>query len=107
MVSNPSTASGEPSAKGASSVMIRPSRKAVTPSTPGWVRSASVAARMPDGELGAAVDEHFGSFDAFRKHFTAVALGIQGSGRSMLATAGDGRVLTSGPSAGDGRDDER
>jgi superoxide dismutase len=88
MVSNPSTASGEPSAKGASSVMIRPSRKAVTPSTPGWVRSASVAARMPDGELGAAVDEHFGSFDAFRKHFTAVALGIQGSGWStMLATA--------------------
>src|SRR5262249_4980102 len=43
------------------------------------------AGDKPDGELAAAIDEHFGSFDAFRKHFTANSLGIQGSGWSILA----------------------
>jgi len=38
----------------------------------------------PTGELAAAIDEFFGSFDAFRAHFTASALGIQGSGWSIL-----------------------
>lgn len=36
------------------------------------------------GELAAAIDEFFGSFDAFKAHFTASALGIQGSGWSIL-----------------------
>ena len=39
----------------------------------------------PDGELAAAIDEHFGSFDASRRHFAANALGVQGSGWSVLA----------------------
>ncbi len=39
----------------------------------------------PDGELAAAIAEHFGSFGGFRAHFTATALGIQGSGWSVLA----------------------
>ncbi len=39
----------------------------------------------PDGELAAAIDEYFGSFDGFRAHFTANALGVQGSGWSVLA----------------------
>ena len=39
----------------------------------------------PTGELGAAIDEFFGSFDAFQKHFAANAMGIQGSGWSILA----------------------
>jgi Fe-Mn family superoxide dismutase len=39
----------------------------------------------PVGELAAAIDEFFGSYDAFRAHFTAAALGIQGSGWAILA----------------------
>ena len=38
----------------------------------------------PDGELGAALTDQFGSFAAFQKHFTETALGIQGSGWSVL-----------------------
>lgn len=44
----------------------------------------SVAER-PEGELGAAVDEFFGSFENLQAQFTAVALGIQGSGWASLA----------------------
>ncbi|UBH06083.1 superoxide dismutase [Leucobacter sp. Psy1] len=39
----------------------------------------------PEGELAAAIDEFFGSFEKFQAHFTAVATGIQGSGWSVLA----------------------
>jgi superoxide dismutase, Fe-Mn family len=35
--------------------------------------------------LAAALTEGFGSPDGFRAHFTSAALGIQGSGWSMLA----------------------
>ena len=38
----------------------------------------------PDGELAAAIDDFFGSFDKFRAHFTAAALGVQGSGWAAL-----------------------
>jgi len=37
------------------------------------------------GELLAAIAEYFGSFDAFKAHFTAAAIGIQGSGWAYLA----------------------
>ncbi len=47
----------------------------------------------PDGELAAAIDEHFGSFEAFQKHFAAVALGIQGSGWAVLAWDSIGQKL--------------
>jgi Fe-Mn family superoxide dismutase len=50
-----------------------------------WQNLSPDGGDKPDGDLGAAVDEFFGSFDAFRKHFTANALGIQGSGWSILA----------------------
>ena len=39
----------------------------------------------PTGELAAAIDEFFGSFDKFREHFTNIALTIQGSGWAILA----------------------
>ena len=47
----------------------------------------------PDGELGAAIDDSFGSFDKFQAHFTASALGIQGSGWSILAWDSLGQKL--------------
>ena len=39
----------------------------------------------PDAELGAAIHDHFGSFDAYRGQFEATALGIQGSGWAITA----------------------
>ncbi|WP_016698092.1 superoxide dismutase [Actinoalloteichus spitiensis] len=50
-----------------------------------WPNLSPDGGDKPDGELGAAIDEFFGSFDGFRAHFTANALGIQGSGWSILA----------------------
>ena len=50
-----------------------------------WANMSPDGGDKPDGELAAAIDEHFGSFDGFRRHFTANALGVQGSGWSILA----------------------
>ena len=50
-----------------------------------WTNMAPGSGDRPDGELGAAIDEHFGSFDKFRAHFSAVAAGVQGSGWAILA----------------------
>ena len=49
----------------------------------------------PTGDLAAAIDDAFGSFDKFRAQFSAVANGIQGSGWAVLAydSLGD-RLLT-------------
>ena len=41
--------------------------------------------KVPEGELAAAIDEFFGSFEQFQAQFAAVAAGIQGSGWSVLA----------------------
>ncbi len=50
-----------------------------------WPNMSPDGGDKPDGELAAAIDQHFGSFDSFRKHFTANSLGVQGSGWSILA----------------------
>jgi Fe-Mn family superoxide dismutase len=50
-----------------------------------WRNMSPEGGDKPTGELAAAIDEFFGSFDAFRAHFTAAALGIQGSGWAILA----------------------
>ena len=50
-----------------------------------WPNMSPDGGDKPTGSLAAAIDEQFGSFDAFRAHFTAAALGIQGSGWSILA----------------------
>ena len=39
----------------------------------------------PEGELAAAIDEYFGSFEKFQAQFTQAALTIQGSGWAILA----------------------
>ena len=46
---------------------------------------ANTAPDRPSGELAAALDEYFGSFEAFQAHFTAAATGVQGSGWAVLA----------------------
>ncbi|GAA2892665.1 hypothetical protein GCM10010517_57160 [Streptosporangium fragile] len=45
----------------------------------------------PDGELGAAIDEHFGSFEAFQKQLTTATATVQGSGWGVLAREPLGR----------------
>ncbi|MGV2386530.1 MAG UNVERIFIED_CONTAM: superoxide dismutase [Thermobifida fusca] len=50
-----------------------------------WPNLSPDGGDKPEGELGAAIDDAFGSFDAFRAHFSAAATGIQGSGWAILA----------------------
>ena len=50
-----------------------------------WKNLSPEGGDKPEGELAAAIDNFFGSFDNFRDHFTAVATTIQGSGWAILA----------------------
>ncbi len=50
-----------------------------------WTNLSPDGGDTPTGDLAAAIDDQFGSFDAFQAHFTATALGVQGSGWSVLA----------------------
>jgi len=50
-----------------------------------WKNLSPDGGDKPDGELGAAIDDNFGSFDAYRAQFDATALGIQGSGWAITA----------------------
>ncbi|WP_067970538.1 superoxide dismutase [Nocardiopsis trehalosi] len=50
-----------------------------------WPNLSPDGGDKPEGELGAAIEDQFGSFDAFRAHFSAVATGVQGSGWAILA----------------------
>ena len=58
-----------------------------------WTNMSPDGGDKPTGELTSAIDEFFGSFDAFRAHFAAVALGIQGSGWTILAWESIGQKL--------------
>lgn len=58
-----------------------------------WENLSPEGGDKPTGELAAAIDEFFGSFDAFRAHFSAAALGIQGSGWAILAWESLGEKL--------------
>ena len=48
------------------------------------------------GNLLAAIDEYFGNFEAFKSHFSAAAVGIQGSGWAYLAWDALGNRLVIG-----------
>ena len=50
-----------------------------------WQNLSPEGGDKPTGELAAAIEDHFGSFDAFRDHFTAAATTIKGSGWAILA----------------------
>jgi Fe-Mn family superoxide dismutase len=49
-----------------------------------WPNMSPDGGDKPVGDLAAAIDDYFGSFDKFRAHFEANATAIQGSGWSML-----------------------
>ena len=49
-----------------------------------WKNMSPDGGGAPEGEVAAAIDEFFGSFDGFQKQFNEAANGIQGSGWSML-----------------------
>jgi len=49
-----------------------------------WKNLSPDGGDKPSGELAAAIDDSFGSFDAFQAHFTAAATTIQGSGWAIL-----------------------
>ena len=49
-----------------------------------WKNLAPNAPERPDGELAAAIDEYFGTFEGFRAQFSEAAKSIQGSGWGAL-----------------------
>ncbi len=49
-----------------------------------WKNMSPDGGGQPEGEVASAIEEFFGGFEAFQKHFNAVANGVQGSGWSML-----------------------
>ncbi|GAB7190066.1 superoxide dismutase [Kineococcus sp. NUM-3379] len=58
-----------------------------------WTNLSPDGGDAPTGELAAAIDEDFGSFEKFRAHFAAVAAGVQGSGWAILAWDSVGQRL--------------
>jgi len=50
-----------------------------------WKNLSPDGGDKPDGDLGAAIDEHFGSFDKFKAQLTAASNTVQGSGWGALA----------------------
>ncbi len=51
----------------------------------------------PDGDLAAAIDSAFGSFDEFKEQFEAAGVGQFGSGWAWLVLDGDSLAVTSTP----------
>ena len=58
-----------------------------------WPCMAPGAGGAPSGELAAAVDSAFGSFDAFRESFAKAAATRFGSGWAWLCAGGGGELL--------------
>jgi Fe-Mn family superoxide dismutase len=50
-----------------------------------WKNLSPDGGDKPDGELAAAIDEFFGTFDGFKAQLTEVSMTIQGSGWGALA----------------------
>jgi Fe-Mn family superoxide dismutase len=58
-----------------------------------WTNLSPDGGGRPDGELAAAIDEHFGSFEAFQAHFGQATTLAQGSGWGILSYEPLGRRL--------------
>jgi Fe-Mn family superoxide dismutase len=50
-----------------------------------WKNMSPQGGGTPNGGLGAALDQHFGSFDAFKSQLTSAAETVQGSGWGTLS----------------------
>ncbi|WP_353987836.1 superoxide dismutase [Ruicaihuangia caeni] len=50
-----------------------------------WTNMSPDGGDKPTGELATAIDDAFGGFEKFQAHFTATAMGVQGSGWAVLA----------------------
>jgi superoxide dismutase, Fe-Mn family len=50
-----------------------------------WTNLTPDSQGRPEGEIAAAITDGFGSFETFQAQFTAVGLGVQGSGWAILA----------------------
>ncbi len=49
-----------------------------------WANLSPDGGDKPEGDLAAAIDDNFGSFDAFRSHMTHATVAVQGSGWGAL-----------------------
>jgi Fe-Mn family superoxide dismutase len=58
-----------------------------------WTNMSPDGGDKPTGELASALDDQFGSFDKFAAHFTAAAMGVQGSGWAALTWDSIGQNL--------------
>ncbi|MCX6522335.1 MAG: superoxide dismutase [Actinobacteria bacterium] len=58
-----------------------------------WTNLGPDGGDRPTGELAAAIDDQFGSFDAFRAHMTQATVSVQGSGWSALVWEPFGKRL--------------
>jgi Fe-Mn family superoxide dismutase len=58
-----------------------------------WTNLSPDGGDKPTGDLASALDDAFGSFDKFTAHFTAAALGVQGSGWAALTWDSIGQNL--------------
>jgi superoxide dismutase, Fe-Mn family len=58
-----------------------------------WEVIAPGGAKVPGGELAAAIDAAFGSFEGFKAEFTKAGLGRFGSGWAWLCKKADGTVV--------------
>ncbi len=58
-----------------------------------WQNLSPDGGGQPEGALAVAIDEHFGSFDAFRAQLSAATTSVQGSGWGVLAWEPLGRRL--------------
>jgi Fe-Mn family superoxide dismutase len=62
-----------------------------------WESMSPDGGGAPDGELAAAIDDAFGSFDAFKEQFEAAGVGQFGSGWAWLVLDGGKLAITSTP----------
>jgi len=58
-----------------------------------WTNLQGHGAATPEGEIASAIDECFGSYQGFQAHFTAAAMGIQGSGWAVCSWDPIGKQL--------------
>ncbi|MDQ3723242.1 MAG: superoxide dismutase [Actinomycetota bacterium] len=62
-----------------------------------WFMMSPDGGGAPDGDLRAAIDAAFGSFDAFKEKFEAAGVGQFGSGWAWLVVDGGALAVTSTP----------